>query len=99
VIKKNLLDTTSLTEDKISIIYNGVDLEIFNPARANRNKLRNELNIAEDEILIGMTARFSPGKGHEEFLFAANELNKNILRSNLLLLVKRVVAKMLMQTA
>lgn len=76
VIKKNLLDTTSLTEDKISIIYNGVDLDIFNPARANRNKLRNELNIAEDEILIGMTARFSPGKGHEEFLFAANELNK-----------------------
>ena len=76
VIKNNLIETTTLTEDKIKIIFNGVDLEKFNPENANRNKLRKELNIAENEILIGMTGRFSRGKGHEEFLFAANQLSK-----------------------
>jgi len=76
VIKINLIETTTLTEDKIKIIFNGVDLEKFNPENADRNKLRKELNIAENEILIGMTGRFSRGKGHEEFLFAAKQLIK-----------------------
>jgi glycosyltransferase involved in cell wall biosynthesis len=76
VIKNNLIETTTLTEDKIKIIFNGVDLEIYNPENADRNKIRNELSIAENEILIGMTGRFSRGKGHEEFLLAANNLNK-----------------------
>lgn len=76
VIKKNLIDTTSLTGDKIKIIFNGIDLDKFDPQKTDRNKLRKELNITENEILIGMTGRFSPGKGHEEFLFAAKELSK-----------------------
>jgi glycosyltransferase involved in cell wall biosynthesis len=76
VIKKNLITTTSLTAEKIKIIYNGVDLTKFDPSVADRNKLRNELNVGINDILIGMTGRFSLGKGHEEFLFAAKELNK-----------------------
>jgi glycosyltransferase involved in cell wall biosynthesis len=76
VIKNNLIETTTLTEDKIKIIFNGVDLKKFKPDNADRNKIRNELNISENEILIGMTGRFSPGKGHEEFLVAANQLNR-----------------------
>jgi glycosyltransferase involved in cell wall biosynthesis len=76
VIKKNLITTTSVTEEKIKIIYNGVDLTKFDPSVADRNKLRNELNVGINDILIGMTGRFSLGKGHEEFLFTAKELNK-----------------------
>lgn len=76
VIKKNLLDTTSLSENKIKILFNGVDLIKFDPDNADRNKLRNELGIKEDQLLVGMTGRFSPGKGHEDFLLAITELNK-----------------------
>ncbi len=75
-IKKNLIETTSLKENKIKIIYNGVDLKKFNPDNTDRNKLRSELGIDENNLLIGMTGRFSPGKGHEDFLLAINELNK-----------------------
>ena len=78
VIKNNLIMTTLLTEAKIKIIFNGIDLEQFNPGKANGSKIRNKLNINENEILIGMTGRVSPGKGHEEFLFAANQLSKRI---------------------
>lgn len=76
VIRKNLLDTTALTENKIKIIFNGVDLKKFDPDNADRTKLRNELGIKENELLIGMTGRFSPGKGHEDFLLAITKLNK-----------------------
>ncbi len=76
VIKKNLICTTSLTEDKIKIIFNGVDLDKFDPQKTDRNKLRKELSVNENQILIGMIGRFSSGKGHEEFLLAAKELSK-----------------------
>jgi glycosyltransferase involved in cell wall biosynthesis len=70
------LETTSLTENKIEIVYNGIDTDRFNPDKANRQKIRDEFGIQENEILIGMLARFSPGKGHEEFLEAAKILSQ-----------------------
>lgn len=76
VIKKNLLETTALTDDKIILLHNGADTEMFDPGKVNRKRVRNELKISHDEIVIGMLARFSPGKGHEEFLNAAKLLNE-----------------------
>lgn len=76
VIKNNLQDTTPLNENKIILLPNGVDLKIFDPGKVDPKKMRSELNILDNEILIGMIARFSPGKGHEEFLSAADILNK-----------------------
>lgn len=76
VIKKNLMDTTPLNEDQIILIPNGVDTELFNPEKINGTGVRKEFNIREDNILIGMMARFSRGKGHEEFINAAAALNQ-----------------------
>jgi len=75
VIKKNLLDTCPLTEEKILLLHNGIDTEKFNANKVDVKKFRNEYKIKEDDTLIGMLARFSPGKGHEEFLSAAKILN------------------------
>ena len=75
VIKSNLIETTPLQADKIELIYNAVDVKKFDPAKTDRNKVRKEFNIADDEIVIGMIARFSPGKGHEEFLQSAKTLS------------------------
>ncbi|MEW6194388.1 MAG: glycosyltransferase family 4 protein [Bacteroidota bacterium] len=74
VIKKNLIDTTPLPEEKILLLHNGINTKKFDPEKVDRSKVRNEFNILENELLIGMTARFSPGKGHEEFLYAAGNL-------------------------
>lgn len=78
VIAKNLVDTTPLTADKILLLHNSIDTKRFDPNKIDRSKIRTEFNIDEEELLIGMMARFSPGKGHEEFLYAA----KNILSKN-----------------
>lgn len=76
VIKNNLIETTPLDENKIELVFNGINTDKFNPVNADRKKIRKEFAIAENELLIGMLARFSPGKGHEEFLTAAKVLNE-----------------------
>ncbi len=73
VIKRNLIATTPLSEDKVLLVHNGIDTEKFKPDNSTREKIRDEFNI-KDKLVIGMSARFTPGKGHEEFLQAANLL-------------------------
>lgn len=75
-IKDNLIATVPINEDKIVLLHNGINLDRFNFSEASRQHVRKEFNFLNDEIVIGMLARFSPGKGHEEFLCAAKELNK-----------------------
>jgi glycosyltransferase involved in cell wall biosynthesis len=85
LIKKNLLDTCPLSDDKVVLLHNGIDINRFDPEKVNSAKVRKEFGITEKEILIGMMARFSPGKGHEEFIQAAKVLNEKY--SNLKFLV------------
>ena len=75
-IQNNLIDTCPLPESKVLLLHNGIDINRFNPENINHHIVRKEFKIDDTEILIGMVGRFSPGKGHEEFLFAAKELNK-----------------------
>lgn len=77
IIKNNLIDTCPLDENKVTIIYNAIDTTRFDPQKkVDRNKIRNEFNIKDEEIVIGMSARFTGGKGHEELLKAAVELKE-----------------------
>jgi len=76
IIKKNLLETCPVNNEQIKLFHTGVDLNTFIPQNVSRERLRKEFQIKEDDIVFGMTARFSPGKGHEIFLNAAAELNK-----------------------
>ncbi len=75
MIKRNILETTPLKEEQIVLIPNGVDIEKFDPERVSGSSVREEFRIRKEEILIGMMARFSPGKGHEEFITASSVLN------------------------
>jgi len=64
------------TDEKVITIINGVDIERFNP-RISGRQIRNEFNINEEEVVIGMASRIDPLKGHEYFLKAAVEVVKN----------------------
>jgi len=75
-IKQNLIETIPVKSQNILIIPNGINISRFNPEKVSCKKVRDEFKILHDEIVIGMLARFTPGKGHEEFLWAAKELNK-----------------------
>lgn len=76
VIKKNLIETTPVKPEKVVILPNGTDTSRFNPDNVDRLKIKKEYSIGSEEIVLGMLGRFTPGKGHEEFLWSAKELNK-----------------------
>lgn len=56
---------------KFLFIPNGFDLDAFRPDAAMRRAVRQELNIPDTALLIGLVGRFDPQKDHQTFLKAA----------------------------
>ena len=57
--------------DRMVVIPNGFDLNLFKPDLEEGTLLRQELGIPEDTIIIGMVGRFDPQKDHLNFIKAA----------------------------
>ena len=70
--------------DKISVIYDGVDLELFRNSAKSILLLRQHLGIAEDGLLVGMVASLGAfWKQHEVFLRMAALLKDRFPKSSL----------------
>jgi len=78
VIRKNVLDTCPIDTNRVVTLFDGVDLDRFDPDRIDPTALRRELGLGEGDFIIGMVGRFSPGKGHEEFLEAAKMIRSSL---------------------
>ncbi len=55
----------------LAVIPNGIDTKAFAPDSEGRAVLRRLWNYSETDIVVGLSARFDPVKGHETFLRAA----------------------------
>jgi len=75
VIRRNVLETTPMSPDRVRTIHDAIDTDLFSPSAVDRTRVRQEFGFAMDLIIIGFVGRFSPGKGHEEFLQAAQILH------------------------
>lgn len=78
VIRKNVLDTCPVDVSRVVTLFDGVDLDRFDPSRVDPKAARRELGIGERDFVIGMVGRISPGKGHEEFLEAASIIHSSL---------------------
>ncbi|MFQ6104527.1 MAG: glycosyltransferase family 4 protein [Candidatus Glassbacteria bacterium] len=67
----------SFADDKVHNIYAGIDTDYFSPDESER-RLRKELGIGKDELLVGIVARLSSVKGHQTFLGAASMVASRI---------------------
>jgi len=76
VIRRNVVVTTPVPAARVATLHDAVDAHRFSPAAVDRGAARRALGFPGDEIVIGMVGRFSPGKGHEEFLDAASRLKR-----------------------
>ncbi|MDH4959883.1 glycosyltransferase family 4 protein [Ligilactobacillus salivarius] len=74
-VKKHLIDSKFIDENKIEVIYNGVDTERFNPNVEN-SYLYKEWNVPDEAIKVGMIGRVNAWKGQNDFLDAAERLLK-----------------------
>lgn len=66
--------------NKLSVIYNGYNLDSFMPSEEYRRNVRQELGVAENDILLGMVGRWSPQKDHANLL-ASLAIVKNTVPS------------------
>lgn len=67
------------------IIPNGFDTDVFYPDETSRIKIRSEMGLKEDAILIGLIARYHPMKDHLNFMRAAALLNREFPEVHFLL--------------
>jgi len=66
-----------LPKGKGELLGNGVDLTRFDPARVGveaRRQIREELGIADDQIVVGMVGRLVAEKGYPELFEAVSQL-------------------------
>jgi len=73
---KNVHKKLGYDENKMVVIPNGFDVDIFFPDRQGREKIRRELNLNDKTIVIGFAARFDPQKDHKNFFEAAKIVHK-----------------------
>ena len=77
-VKNQVVQRERLTEEKIEVIYNGLDLASYENSN-NGKELRNELGIDDHIPLVGMIANFNfEIKGHRYFLEAAKTVLEKI---------------------
>jgi glycosyltransferase involved in cell wall biosynthesis len=76
-------EVVSLRKDKIYFINNGIDVELYR--ERNGNKLREELGIKKDEIVLGMVGNLRPEKNHKLLISAFTKVEKEVKNIHLVL--------------
>jgi glycosyltransferase involved in cell wall biosynthesis len=75
-LKQWLVKERKISEKKISVIYNGVELDRYNPERFHGNGLRQSLNLKDDTVIVGSIGRMVYQKGFKYLIEAANILHR-----------------------
>ena len=70
-----------ICDEKLVVVKNGIDVDKFCYNAETRNKIRAELNVKDDTLLLGHVGRFSEEKNHEfliKILKSLVESGKNV---------------------
>jgi len=76
--------------EKISIVYNGVDINDFNPDKVSGDSIKSEFSITSDDIVIGTISQFIHMKGLEIFIEAAKFIIEQVGNVRFLIVGDRV---------
>lgn len=71
-----MVDAKVAPRSKFTTVYSGMDVEPFLQSDQMRRQARQELGIADDEIVVGKIARLFELKGHEYLVAASAEVLK-----------------------
>lgn len=75
--KQSALDKKICREDKLQVIFNGVDIEAYENGVHGAVK-RADLNIPEDAFVVGMVGRISPQKAPDVFIRMAKLVKSEV---------------------
>jgi len=68
--------SNGLPPKKITLIYEGVDIDAFSKSQKNIDVIKKELGIPKEITVLTSISRISPGKGHLELLEALSLVKK-----------------------
>ena len=79
VSKVSFIEHKSLgySDKNVKLISNGFDLDEFCPSEQARAKIREELGVNEEALLVGLIARFDPLKDHNNFVKASGFIKES----------------------
>ena len=63
--------------DRMVVIPNGFDLDVWQPRPEARTEVRRELGVGDETLLVGLMARYMPVKNHRLFLEAAGRVARD----------------------
>lgn len=72
--KDRIVETMKINPDRIHTILNGVSDNDYIDDEVNANKIKKELNIEKDELVIGCVAVLTDQKGIDDFIKACSML-------------------------
>ena len=75
--KQSALDKKICKEDKLQVIFNGVDIEAYENGAHGAVK-RQDMNIPEDAFVVGMVGRISQQKAPDVFIKMAKQVKDEV---------------------
>jgi eps4F len=82
--KQSALDKKICREDKLQVIFNGVDIEAYENGIHGTVK-RKDLNIPEDAFVVGMVGRISPQKAPDVFIKMAKHVKDKVSNAHFII--------------
>lgn len=84
-IRDRIIKENNIPENKISVVYNGIEPGGMSRDNELRNKIRRELNVNENEIVIGSVGRLVNFKGYKYLLSAFRIISEKISNTKLII--------------
>jgi UDP-glucose:(heptosyl)LPS alpha-1,3-glucosyltransferase len=83
MVKKQIIDHYAIPEEKITVIYNGVDLKRFSPQNKDRwrKDVRDSLNISRETTVLLFVGSGFKRKGLKTFINALPSINSHNLKA------------------
>ncbi|MEA5597651.1 glycosyltransferase [Rivularia sp. UHCC 0363] len=82
---QKLHEQLGYNSDNSCVIPNGFDTDLFKHSVTAKRELRDELNLPESSLMIGLICRYHPMKDHANFLKAAALIANNYSEVNFIL--------------
>lgn len=79
--KKSAIENNICNENKLQVIFNGIDIDNYNNSRNKYSITREKCGISEDAFIVGMVGRISKQKSPDTFVRAARKIKDNIPNS------------------
>jgi glycosyltransferase involved in cell wall biosynthesis len=73
-VRSDMISHNRINSDRIESVPTGIDADLFNPEKYNRDECRKKFNIQDEEIAISIVAVLRQFKRHDLFLDMAKQL-------------------------